>query len=363
MRLERIARRLRRRVERAAETSVREYEAERPFGAPGVDARAFRRAMRLKAELQGTFDGRALDDLYDTEVIESDYGSCLEIRHREPISVSWPSASGSRTQLQRSLRLMHGVGPRVEAELRGSGYASIAELTAHPRWGPEAERALDCIAGGQLGEVQTLVRRWFPVSHPLNLRVLGLSEPHDLVFFDLESLGLFGRPVVLLGLAQLDGDTLDVRQLLARDITEELPALALTAERLGTRPILVTYNGRAFDANLLRERLDYYGFLMDFEPIHVDLLPHARRHFRTTLPDARLETVERRLGRSRAIDLPSALVPDFYNTYTETANVGPLVPILEHNKHDMITLVALLTHLLSEQARGTSEIHSADGVR
>ena len=348
-RIERIARRLRRRVDQAAEPTVETSEAEPIFGSPGVDSVAFRRAMRLKGELQRTFDGRSLGDLYTTAELESDYGPCLEIRHREPIALPWPDAHLCRERLTRTMRLLHGIGPRVEIGLQQSGYESIADLVEHPRWRSQAERVLSRIEAGELGDLYALVRRWFPVSHALGLLLLGFTEPQELIFVDLESLGLFGRPVVLIGLARLDGQELDVRQLLARDITEELPALALTAEQLGRQPVLVSYNGRAFDANMLRERLDYYGFFPEFAPIHLDLLPHARRHFQSTIPDARLETVEACLGRSRAIDLPSALVPDFYNSYIETENVGPLVPILEHNRHDVVTLAALLKHLLADQ--------------
>ncbi len=350
-RIERIARRLRRRVDAVAEPAAETAEAEPIFGNPGVDPTSFRRAMRLKDELRRTFNGRELDDLYTTEELDGDYGTCLEIRYREPLDLPWPDAARCREQLSRTMRLLHGVGPRVEVTLRQSGYESIPDLTDHPRWGAEAERVLSCIESGQLPQLHGLVRRWFPVSHALSLALLGFADPHELIFFDLESLGLFGRPVVLIGLARFDGDALDVRQLLARDITEELPALAITAERLGTQPILVTYNGRAFDANMLHERLDYYGFFPEVEPIHLDLLPHARRRFQAAIPDARLETVEGRLGRSREIDLPSALVPDFYNTYTETENVGPLVPILEHNRHDVLTLAVLLKRLLRDHSR------------
>jgi len=151
--------------------------------------------------------------------------------------------------------------------------------------------------------------------------------------------------VILLGVARPCEDGLEISQYLVRDITEELPALAAVIRLLGEEPALVTYNGRAFDVNLLSERLGYYGLPGSLDPVHFDLLPHARRRFGGVLPDARLETVERHLGRGRALDLPSALVPDFYNTYTETENIGPLIPILEHNKHDLIALAALLRAL------------------
>ena len=60
-------------------------------------------------------------------------------------------------------------------------------------------------------------------------------------------------------------------------------------------------------------------------------------------------TLEARiLGITRDEDLPGALVPEWYCRYMETKNPGPLVPIVEHNRQDVISLAFLLERLVSE---------------
>lgn len=342
--LDRIARRLRERVNQTAETELFEADGQL-YGLPRLSPLEFRRAMRLKAELLREFRHQAFEELYEVRDIENDCGRCLELLHLIPLAIQTGDPAGCRRALHTELKLLHGVGPRLEVHLRRSGYDTLGDLVEHPRWGAQARRLLDEMSLGDLKRLQRLIHRWFPVSHPLGLALLGLVPQERLVLFDVESLGLFGRPIVLLGSARFREGKLEVRQLLARDIMEELSALWEISHALGEEPTLVTYNGRAFDVNFLRERFSYYGLCVELEPVHFDLLPHTRKQFAGTLPDARLETVERHLGLERTIDLPSALVPDFYNTYLETQNIGPLIPIIEHNKYDLIALAVLLGEL------------------
>ena len=352
-RFEQIAHRLRRRVEEVVEAEWFSSDPdEKPFGLGCLDVRGFRRAMRFKAELLKEFRGTSLEDLYETQPVENEYGPCLVVTHREHTPLPPADPEAVREALARELTLLYGVGPYTAARLRAEGYRSLWDLRGHPRWGPQARRLLQQIYGCNPKELQRLLRRWIPFSHPLWARLCRLVPSERLRIFDIETLGLFGRPIVLLGVARPCPEGLEIRQYVVRDITEELPALRAVLEQelkecVEGEGALVTYNGKAFDWHMLEERLNYYGLLLDpdEEPLHVDLLPATRRRFRGELPDARLETVERRLGRERLLDLPSALVPDFYNTYLETGNVGPLVPILEHNKHDLVTLAVLLREL------------------
>lgn len=79
---------------------------------------------------------------------------------------------------------------------------------------------------------------------------------------------------------------------------------------------------------------------------HLDLLHFSRRFWGQKLPNCRLNTIERHLfGMEREDDVPSALVPDFYLTYRKKNNIGPLIPIIEHNRQDIITLARILSKL------------------
>ena len=241
------------------------------------------------------------------------------------------------------MRLIYGIGPSHETQLRDEGYQSIYDLAKHPKWGRPSQQLIQTIESRNARAIQVHIHRWFPVSHPISSQLVSLFEQKQLRFFDIESLGLFGRPGIMFGSGRIDESGLEIRQIFVRDIAEELPALLAIAEELGEEPALVTYNGRAFDCNFLEERWGYYGIPQPFEPVHFDLLHVARRKFRDVLPNAKLETVERHYGVTREIDLPGALVPDFYNSYLETNNIGPLLPIIEHNKQDLISLALLLS--------------------
>jgi uncharacterized protein YprB with RNaseH-like and TPR domain len=89
---------------------------------------------------------------------------------------------------------------------------------------------------------------------------------------------------------------------------------------------------------------------------HFDMLHFARRRFRE-LPDARLLTIEKHLiGESRCDDVPGAMVPEFYDYYLRTGNPGPLVPIVEHNRRDIVTLARLFARLCEEEAGGNENV-------
>jgi hypothetical protein len=87
----------------------------------------------------------------------------------------------------------------------------------------------------------------------------------------------------------------------------------------------------------------------DLERSHFDVLHFSRRAWRGQFPDCRLTTLERNLfGIERADDVPSSLVPEFYETYMRTGNAGPLIPIVEHNRMDLVTLANLFSRLHEE---------------
>jgi uncharacterized protein YprB with RNaseH-like and TPR domain len=42
------------------------------------------------------------------------------------------------------------------------------------------------------------------------------------------------------------------------------------------------------------------------------------------------------------------MVPEFYEAYLRSGNCGPLVPILDHNRQDVVSLALLFFHLVEE---------------
>ena len=259
-----------------------------------------------------------------------------------------PSRKSAKQALSSELRLLFGIGTTYDQRLREQGYDSIPSLLQHPRFGEAAANLLtrwkEPLDPAQVYETLSY---WLPSSHSLFLQLPSLIPRDQILFFDLETLGLSGVPIVLAALGRFEGEEIRITQYLIRSLDEEVSLLEQMAQALSEVSLLLSYNGKSFDWTYLRERFAYYGLPFPYAPIHIDLLHHARRVFRDYLPDVRLGTVEQEIfGIHREDDLPSEAVPDYYSTYLETGNPGPLIPIVNHNRQDVVTLALLLSYLL-----------------
>ena len=76
---------------------------------------------------------------------------------------------------------------------------------------------------------------------------------------------------------------------------------------------------------------------------HIDLLHLTRRACGHGWDDCRLQTAERRLlGFMRENDFPSHLIPQAWSEFVRGGGVESLNAIAEHNRHDVLSLAALL---------------------
>ena len=122
--------------------------------------------------------------------------------------------------------------------------------------------------------------------------------------------------------------------------------LRVVSERLAAASCVVTYNGKTFDWPLLRGRYVMNRAATPALPPHLDLLHCARRVFRWRGQGARLADIEREvIGHRRVGDVDGAEIPERYFRYLRSGQGGPLVPVLDHNVHDVRLLAALLVHL------------------
>ena len=347
-----IGRRLRESLERAGAVVVAEREpaaAARPFGAAWVDVREFHEAQRLKQALLRRYRGRSLEEVLPGEEVRTARGVCYRLVSRDAGRLRTADPDAVRRSLLADLKLLYGVGAVTEAALKRQGVATIADLADHPRFGRQAREILRMVETKDTAELTNWISRWFSRSHPLFLLSSGFHREEDFVLIDIETLGMFQRPIILLGLAQVRGSGIRVDQYLLRRIDEEPAALAGLLDHLGGPRAFVTFNGRTFDLPYIRERLAYYGIRADLGGPHFDVLHFSRRAWRGCVPDCRLTTLERSfLGIDREDDVPSALVPEFYESYLQTGNPGPLVPIVEHNRRDLLTLAGLFSKLHEE---------------
>ena len=294
------------------------------------------------------YEGTTLLESIQGRVQRGKYGECLVIEHAIPHKLPLPSQENAGKAFLAELRLLFGVGYVHEQQLRKEGYTSIHSLLGHPRWSKAAKALLqDWGLPLNPDRVQATLSHWLPASHPLFRQLLGLVRQEEIQFFDLETLGLGGTPIILAALARLTKAGIRITQYLARSLDEEIALLEQIDHEMASTSVLISYNGKSFDWPYLRERIAYYGLRLNQKAIcHIDLLHHARRAFQDCLPNMRLGALEKLLGVKREEDLPSEAVPEFYSAYLETGNPGPLVPIVNHNRQDVESLVLLLARLL-----------------
>jgi len=310
----------------------------------------YREAQTLKAHLMEEHQGTTPEDLFCGDEVETPCGPAFRIPSTHPLEVRLPSPAEVKGRLLSDLTLVEGIGPATERLLRARGYRAIRDLLPHRRFGSAARRCLEVLDSADPREVLEWVGRWYPRSHPALLQTACLHRGWDPVFLDIETMGLFSRPIILIGVGKVSRRGLEVAQYLLRDIREEPAALAAAfASGEEERTALVTFNGKAFDVPFLAARAVYYGMPPPFDLLHYDLLHFSRRRWKGDLPNFRLATLERHLfGITREMDVPGALVPEFYDAYQRSGNPGPLLPVVLHNRQDVVSLALLFYRMLSE---------------
>lgn len=315
----------------------------------------YRAAQVLKGRLLEEHRGTTPEELFSGDEVETPCGPAFRIRSSHPLEGQLPSPAEVKARLQADLTLVEGIGPATERLLRSRGYATIRDLLPHRRFGGAAQRCLEVLDSADPREVMEWVARWYPRSHPTLLRTACLHRGWDPLFLDIETMGLFSRPIILIGVGKVSRGRLEVDQYLLRDIREEPAALAAAfASGEEDRTALVTYNGKTFDVPFLSARAVYYGMPPPFDLLHYDLLHFSRRRWKGDFPDFRLATLERHLfGVTREMDVPGALVPEFYDAYQRSGNPGPLLPVVLHNRQDVVSLALLFYRMLSEGYGGS----------
>jgi hypothetical protein len=301
-------------------------------------------AREQLGDLLSMYEGMDLDEIFRGTVHDTYEGACYRIRSDEPLEIGNQDRETLRESLYSDLQLVHGIGTKTEQRLKAKGYRTITDLVRHQRFGRAATQTLRILSSDESRGIADLVARWHSPTHVKSFLTSGLYPSRDLVFIDLETLGFFSRPIILFGLAEVRGGTLQVTQFLLRGIDEELPALSAVQECLGEDRVIISFNGKAFDLPYLLERSAFYGRPVAISNPHYDLLHFARRRWRQQFRDCRLGTLEQQLfGVQRTGDVPGALVPEFYEVYLTTGNPGPLVPIVTHNRQDLVSLARLFS--------------------
>lgn len=311
--------------------------------AAGFGPYAALRALRRR------FAGVRLADRFDVGT-ETVAGGTVHriVQHADVAPPRLPAPAQARALALARLELVFGVGPVTARRLAEAGHDSVEHLVALERYGgPAAEVVAEWDAGDLASICGRLTRRLGGQGHLLTTVACGLVDPADIVFLDLETLGLWNNAVFLGGVGRFTPDGFRVTQYLAVGYADEPAVIEAVRAELERARVVVTFNGRSADVPWLADRAFFHGLAPLPDLAHVDLVYGVRRRFGpgAGLPDARLETVCRHvLGMDRPGDVPGWLVPSLYQCYAADPgrHEGILVPVVDHNRDDLQAVAALL---------------------
>lgn len=267
--------------------------------------------------------------------------------------------------------------PEIGGLRRLLGLRDRGISTANPR-GHAADRHVpgEEIAPG-LFLIESFVAQAIP-TEPLSLAFAKREgeqvQPRDLLFFDTETTGLAGGTgtrAFMIGAADWHthperGDGLRIRQLLMTTMAAEAAMLREFAGWLQPGTVFSSYNGRCYDAPLLKTRYRLARQRCPITPLdHVDLLFPTRRRYRGTWENCRLATIERQLLQIvREDDLPGSEAPAAWLNYLRGGSAVNLRRVAEHNHQDVVTLALLMRRLVAEEQRDreTLALQAIDAV-
>lgn len=168
----------------------------------------------------------------------------------------------------------------------------------------------------------------------------------NVVVIDTETTGLAGGAgtyAFIIGIGFWENARFVVRQYILRDFSEEPSQLSAIIEDIAKTNCILTYNGKTFDLPLLRTRYRINRLPIPFENhLHLDLVHPCRRLFRRHYDSLSLSHLEEKiLGFQRTDDVPSHLIPRLYFDYLQHRDDEQLLPILNHNRDDIVSLLIL----------------------
>lgn len=294
----------------------------------------------------------------------------LEALNREPLPTGGPALRPNRAPptLQRStpprptpVAPLPGVLQRGETVHTPAGEHLRIQLPIDDIW-PGGARL---VAGRQeqLHKRAARPRGAAPGVLGAEMAALVQALPDRALLLDLETCGLAGSAMFLIGLLRDIAGEPTVELLLARNYAEEAAILHSLWQRAADHDVLVTFNGKSFDWPMVMDRsvrhrvgsrpgengsvsLPAGGGIGGPRWHHVDVLHHARRRWRRQLPNCRLQTLEQFIcRRKRTGDIPGHRIPAAYAEFVRTGCERDMDAIVYHNAVDLVTLLDLAIRL------------------
>jgi len=305
------------------------------------------------------YSGKKLEDLFKNhKILSNKMGDFMEFLFEVDPFPCELNLTLSRNKLLRNLKTVYYIGKSIERKLIKRGVKTLYDLKINLKYMSSANEILDLIDNK---EYCILSKN----KYINDLDLLFCFELEELLFLDIETLGLYDSPIIIIGLGFFKNNKFEIHILFARDLEEEIALFEhLKSDILTQFKCFISFNGKSFDIPYIANRFLYY---FDENPMisdnespyessnsifhHIDLYHNCRRIFRGRFNDYTLTNMEEKLlGLKRENELPSSLVGFCYKLYIEDPyrHAGLIKEVIEHNYWDIYSMPLILKKLLEE---------------
>ncbi|MFX0080752.1 MAG: ribonuclease H-like domain-containing protein [Candidatus Hodarchaeota archaeon] len=305
------------------------------------------------------YRGKKLEELYQENhhIIRNKMGEFMELIWKENDFPCDLKLHLTRKKLLYNLKTVHYIGEFIENRLKSRGIKTLKDLRfLNLRYRRSANFILELI---EKKDYKNLKEN----KYIDDLDVIFCFKIEDLLFLDIETLGLFDNAIIIVGIGFFRDKKYEIHLFFARSLEEEIAICEhLKTEILPKFKCFITYNGKRFDIPYIANRFLYY---FDENPMisdkeityetsntnfhHIDLYHVCRRRFRGLFKRYTLTNIEEQLlEMKRQNELPSNMVPMFYKKYRSNPKryIGLIKECIEHNYYDVYSMPLILNKLL-----------------
>ncbi len=304
----------------------------------------------LKEKLLIEYNNKSLKDVMDCKICNTFFGDALKITTKEKINFNIED-NNFKDQINHNLKLLPKIGIKTEENLKNKNYMTIESLKNHDKYCDVASKFLNEIDNMSFHEIMNLLdnNKYSKKCRDNLLKCISLTDIENFKFMDIETKGLSNVPIILIGVAEIKNDKIIASQYFLRDYTEEPNIIEAYLSHLDENSVHVTFNGKSFDVPFIKNRCIYNGVNHNLDLPHLDLMYFAKNLWKNSLPNCQLQTIEQEIfGITRQNDVPGQYIPGYYDTYLSDKNIGPVVPIIEHNCQDIISLASFLEKMYED---------------
>jgi len=298
----------------------------------------------LKNQLLIKYQNKTLKDIMNCKTQTNDCGEVLKITKTQKINFKITD-NNFKKQINNNLKLLPKIGLKTEENLKNKGYTTIQSLKNHDKYSNTATKFLNQIENMTYSEIINLLdnNKYSKKCRNNILKSISLTDPENFKFMDIETKGLSNVPIILIGIAEIKNNKITASQYFLRNYNEEANIIQAYLNHLDENSIHVTFNGKTFDIPFIKNRSAYNRINANLNQPHLDLMYFAKNLWSNNLPNCKLQTIEKEIfGITRIDDVPGQYIPNYWDTYQEKNNIGPIVPIIEHNAQDIISLASFL---------------------